>query len=134
LSLISEDLKRRLRTVGVEQVAAADPTSLSTPLLGADGDEASEAGLGGGQHKQTRLGLVTGLVLTEKAASFERVLFRATRGNMFLKLAPVDGLVKDPALGVKVRVAPHPMRLGGEGLDLGGEGLWRIWGACSFLR
>lgn len=33
-----------------------------------------------------QLGFVTGLVLTEKAASFERVLFRATRGNMFLKL------------------------------------------------
>jgi hypothetical protein len=55
-----------------------------------------------GAH-QTRLGLVTGLVLTEKAASFERVLFRATRGNMFLKLAHIDGLVKDPALGTKVR-------------------------------
>lgn len=52
--------------------------------------------------KQARLGFVTGLVAKTKAASFEKVLFRATRGNMFLKQAAVDEAVIDPATGEEV--------------------------------
>ena len=37
-----------------------------------------------------RLGFITGVLLTNKTASFERVLFRATRGNMFLKQSPIE--------------------------------------------
>ena len=32
-----------------------------------------------------RLGFVAGVIPQEKISAFERVLFRATRGNMFLK-------------------------------------------------
>ena len=32
-----------------------------------------------------RLGFVAGVIPQEKVSAFERVLFRATRGNMFLK-------------------------------------------------
>lgn len=32
-----------------------------------------------------RLGFVAGVIPQEKLSAFERVLFRATRGNMFLK-------------------------------------------------
>ena len=44
------------------------------------------------------LGFVSGLIQQGKMAAFERLLFRATRGNMFLKSAPV-GSVRDPASG-----------------------------------
>lgn len=52
--------------------------------------------------KQVRLGFITGLVPKAKAATFERILFRATRGNMFLKLSPVQELILDPATGEAV--------------------------------
>jgi len=39
--------------------------------------------------KMSRLGFVAGLIQQEKLTSFERLLFRATRGNMFLKSASV---------------------------------------------
>jgi V-type H+-transporting ATPase subunit a len=52
--------------------------------------------------KQARLGFISGVVPKAKAASFERILFRATRGNMFLKQAPIEEAVIDPATGEKV--------------------------------
>lgn len=52
--------------------------------------------------KQVRLGYVSGVVPKAKAAPFERILFRATRGNMFLKQAPIEEPVVDPASGEKV--------------------------------
>lgn len=48
-----------------------------------------------------RLGFVAGLIPQEKLNGFERLLFRATRGNMFLRQTPV-GSVKDPATGEQV--------------------------------
>lgn len=39
---------------------------------------------------------VTGVILRDKFASFERVLWRATRGNLFMKHAEIDDLLKDP--------------------------------------
>lgn len=39
---------------------------------------------------------MTGVILREKFASFERVLWRATRGNLFMKHAEIDDLLKDP--------------------------------------
>lgn len=48
-----------------------------------------------------RLGFVAGLIPQEKMPGFERLLFRATRGNMFLRTTPV-GSVKDPASGEQV--------------------------------
>jgi V-type H+-transporting ATPase subunit a len=54
--------------------------------------------------KQTRLGFITGLVAKSKAAAFERILFRATRGNLFFKQAPVEQLVLDPATNEKVSI------------------------------
>ncbi|XP_042373134.1 V-type proton ATPase subunit a3-like [Zingiber officinale] len=52
--------------------------------------------------KQLKLGFVSGLVPKEKAMSFERILFRATRGNMYLSQAAVDEPVIDPISGEKV--------------------------------
>eukprot|EP00271_Cylindrocystis_brebissonii_P001270 TRINITY_DN1157_c2_g1_i1.p1 TRINITY_DN1157_c2_g1~~TRINITY_DN1157_c2_g1_i1.p1 ORF type:complete len:820 (-),score=206.26 TRINITY_DN1157_c2_g1_i1:844-3303(-) len=52
--------------------------------------------------KQVRLGFVTGLVAKAKSPAFERVLFRATRGNMFLKQAAIEDTVVDPVTGEEV--------------------------------
>uniref|UniRef100_A0A5B6ZEA0 V-type proton ATPase subunit a n=1 Tax=Davidia involucrata TaxID=16924 RepID=A0A5B6ZEA0_DAVIN len=52
--------------------------------------------------KQVKLGYVSGLVPREKAMAFERILFRATRGNVFLRQAVVEDPVVDPASGEKV--------------------------------
>lgn len=52
--------------------------------------------------KVVRLGFVTGLVPKAKSIIFERVLFRATRGNMYLRLAPVETPVTDPQTGEQV--------------------------------
>ena len=47
-----------------------------------------------------RLGFVAGMVAQEKLTPFERLLFRATRGNMFLKSSSV-GSVLDPTTSEK---------------------------------
>ena len=49
-----------------------------------------------------RLGFIAGVVATRKAASFERVLFRSTRGNVFLKQSVIEGKVQDPRTGERV--------------------------------
>ncbi|KAL6215711.1 hypothetical protein ACLB2K_015139 [Fragaria x ananassa] len=52
--------------------------------------------------KHIKLGSVSGLVPREKSLAFERILFRATRGNIFLKQSVVNGAVVDPVSGEKV--------------------------------
>lgn len=52
--------------------------------------------------KQVKLGFITGLVPREKSMAFERILFRATRGNVFLRQAVVEEPVTDPVSGEKV--------------------------------
>ncbi|KAI3679215.1 hypothetical protein L2E82_51589 [Cichorium intybus] len=54
-------------------------------------------------NKQVKLGFLTGLVPKEKAMAFERILFRATRGNVFLRQAPLEEPVVDPTSGQKVQ-------------------------------
>ena len=82
------------RAIGVQDVSIEAP--LINPVQSSSwGGGASEAG------SVARLGFIAGLVPHAKVPSFERILFRAMRGNMFLKAAEV-GNVMDPALGEKV--------------------------------
>ncbi|KAK4424116.1 V-type proton ATPase subunit a3 [Sesamum alatum] len=69
--------------------------SLETPLL-------PELETANDSSKHVKLGFITGLVPREKSMAFERILFRATRGNVFLKQAVVDEPVIDPVSGEKV--------------------------------
>ena len=85
--------------------------SASAPLLGAL--EGGEGGAGGAS-KAVRLGFITGVVPSERTEAFERVLFRATRGNMFLKQAPIEGKVEDPASGDKVLKTVYVVFFAGE--------------------
>ncbi|XP_024969229.1 V-type proton ATPase subunit a3-like [Cynara cardunculus var. scolymus] len=52
--------------------------------------------------KQVKLGYVSGLVQRDKSMAFERILFRATRGNVYLKQESVEEPVVDPVSGDKV--------------------------------
>ena len=51
-----------------------------------------------------QLGFLTGLVPRDKSMAFERILFRATRGNVFVRQASVENPVIDPASGDKVEI------------------------------
>ncbi|XP_076900102.1 V-type proton ATPase subunit a3-like isoform X1 [Bidens hawaiensis] len=52
--------------------------------------------------KHVKLGYVSGLVPRDKSMAFERILFRTTRGNVFLKQNVVEEPVIDPVQGEKV--------------------------------
>ncbi|KMZ69901.1 hypothetical protein ZOSMA_203G00230 [Zostera marina] len=64
--------------------------------------------------KQVKLGFVSGLVPKGKSMAFERILFRATRGNMFLKQAAVEDLVTDPVSGEEVAMIVFVVFYSGE--------------------
>ncbi|BAT90966.1 V-type proton ATPase subunit a3 [Vigna angularis] len=68
--------------------------SMETPLL-------QDQELVGDSSKQVKLGFLAGLVPREKSMVFERILFRATRGNVFLRQATVEDPVTDPVSGEK---------------------------------
>ncbi|EFJ47655.1 hypothetical protein VOLCADRAFT_74893 [Volvox carteri f. nagariensis] len=53
------------------------------------------------EPKIGRLGSIAGLISRERLGGFERLLFRATRGNNYFRSMPV-GLVLDPATGEAV--------------------------------
>ncbi|KAL5189553.1 V-type proton ATPase subunit a3 [Glycine soja] len=52
--------------------------------------------------KQIKLGFIGGLVHREKSIPFERIIFRAARGNLFLKQGVIEHPVLDPLSGEKV--------------------------------
>ncbi|KAG2703331.1 hypothetical protein I3760_06G133100 [Carya illinoinensis] len=68
--------------------------SLDTPLL-------LEQEMLTDSSKQVKLGFITGLVPREKSMAFERIIFRATRGNVFIRHAVVEDPVTDPVSGEK---------------------------------
>ncbi|XWS67853.1 hypothetical protein CRYUN_Cryun04dG0040400 [Craigia yunnanensis] len=86
-SATAEQREMELRQTGEE--------SIETPLL-------QEQETSTDLSKQVKLGFITGLVPREKSMAFERILFRATRGNVFLKQVPVEDPVTDPVSGEKM--------------------------------
>ncbi|KAL4443611.1 hypothetical protein ABPG75_011348 [Micractinium tetrahymenae] len=65
------------------------------------------------EPQAVQLGFVAGTVPVEKLAAFERLLFRATRGNVVLKHTAV-GSVSDPATGEHVDKAVFAVFFAGE--------------------
>jgi len=49
--------------------------------------------------KAVKLGFVTGVVLRSSWNSFERVLWRSTRGNLFIRRAEIQNPIRDPHTG-----------------------------------
>ena len=56
-------------------------------------DSDLEGGTAGGQAKFT---FVTGVIAREKVPAFERILWRACRGNVFLRQADIEHPLHDP--------------------------------------
>ncbi|XP_071444730.1 V-type proton ATPase 116 kDa subunit a 1 isoform X1 [Hetaerina americana] len=74
----------------------ADPSreEEQVTLLGEEGLRA------GGQA--LKLGFVAGVILRERIPAFERMLWRACRGNVFLRQAEIETPLEDPATGDQV--------------------------------
>lgn len=49
-----------------------------------------------------RFSSITGVVATEERVRFERMVFRATRGNCYVRFAPIKQPITDPETGVMV--------------------------------
>lgn len=50
-----------------------------------------------GQAKSGRLGFVAGVIQRERVPGFERMLWRISRGNVFLRQAELDDALEDPS-------------------------------------
>jgi V-type H+-transporting ATPase subunit a len=84
-----------------------DPSSdIGAPLLESVAHTVAEP-------KSVQLGFVAGTIQVEKLAAFERLLFRATRGNMFLRSVAV-GAVSDPVSGERQEKAVYVAFFAGE--------------------
>lgn len=97
-----EDAASRASAARFNASSAASETEMGAPLLS---EPASTANV--------RLGFVSGTVQSEKLAPFERLLFRATRGNMFLRHTAV-GQVTDPTTNEKVEKSVFVVFFAGE--------------------
>ena len=51
------------------------------------------------QSGSLQLGFVAGVILRERLPAFERMLWRACRGNVFLRQAEIEDPLEDPLLG-----------------------------------
>ncbi|XP_077967599.1 V-type proton ATPase 116 kDa subunit a 1-like isoform X2 [Styela clava] len=54
------------------------------------------------QRLALKLGFVAGVIAREKVPAFERILWRACRGNVFLRYAEIETPLEDPHTGEKV--------------------------------
>eukprot|EP00296_Roombia_truncata_P007532 JP445971.1.p2 GENE.JP445971.1~~JP445971.1.p2 ORF type:complete len:861 (+),score=325.07 JP445971.1:224-2584(+) len=110
-----EELKHVLQKAA--QFFGSAPTA--SDLVGAPGGE-QQTGLlddtfdTNPSSKSTRLGSITGVIMTDKLFQFERVLFRATRGNMFLRSTPIPEPIADPHTGEKVQKSVFVVFFSGE--------------------
>uniref|UniRef100_A0A6E8VHK2 V-type proton ATPase subunit a n=1 Tax=Anopheles coluzzii TaxID=1518534 RepID=A0A6E8VHK2_ANOCL len=66
------------------------------------GEEGIRAGGAGAQGQNLKLGFVAGVILRERLPAFERMLWRACRGNVFLRQAMIEDPLEDPSNGDKV--------------------------------
>eukprot|EP01100_Stratorugosa_tubuloviscum_P011159 TRINITY_DN4931_c0_g1_i1.p1 TRINITY_DN4931_c0_g1~~TRINITY_DN4931_c0_g1_i1.p1 ORF type:complete len:854 (-),score=400.33 TRINITY_DN4931_c0_g1_i1:90-2651(-) len=62
-------------------------------------DERSPLFDGAQRVRIANLGYITGVILRDKLQSFERVLWRATRGNLYMKQSEIEEPIKDPHTG-----------------------------------
>lgn len=76
-------------------------SELSSAKYGRGNDGRTETLLGdeGGLDLDMRFSSITGVVSTEEKARFERMIFRATRGNCFVRFAAIKQPITDPNTG-----------------------------------
>eukprot|EP01134_Creolimax_fragrantissima_P001783 CFRG1783T1 len=86
------DEARRKSNVGSLSAESSD----STPLLG--GRDTDEGDIGA-THRGVKLGYVTGVIHRDRYAAFERVMWRGTRGNVYMRHVDIEEQLMDPATG-----------------------------------
>ncbi|XP_052123294.1 V-type proton ATPase 116 kDa subunit a 1 isoform X2 [Frankliniella occidentalis] len=76
--------------------------------------DSSRALIGG--DDRGRLGFIAGVIQRERVPGFERMLWRVSRGNVFLRQAELDELIEDPATGNKFHKTVFVVFFQGENL------------------
>ncbi|GLG97673.1 V-type proton ATPase subunit a [Gryllus bimaculatus] len=79
------------------QEGGVNPTESMTRALISDDSIARQAPSG-----PVQLGFVAGVILRERIPAFERMLWRACRGNVFLRQAEIETPLEDPSNGDEV--------------------------------
>lgn len=74
------------------------PSDDQAQLLSEEASAQSQAGPPG----SIKFGFVAGVIVRERLASFERMLWRVCRGNVFLRQAEIDQPLEDPVKGESV--------------------------------
>mmetsp|Transcript_15290 Transcript_15290/g.25814 ORF Transcript_15290/g.25814 Transcript_15290/m.25814 type:complete len:879 (-) Transcript_15290:86-2722(-) len=77
--------------LAVSELSTGRPSSAEGLLAGAHDDEARDMDM--------RFSSITGVVSTEEKVRFERMIFRATRGNCYVRFAPIKQPITDPETG-----------------------------------
>ncbi|XP_001607818.1 V-type proton ATPase 116 kDa subunit a isoform X4 [Nasonia vitripennis] len=95
------ELKHILRKTQVffdeQEHAGLNSTESMTRALISDDNIARQSALG-----PVQLGFVAGVILRERIPAFERMLWRACRGNVFLRQAEIETPLEDPSTGDQV--------------------------------
>lgn len=94
------ELKHILRKTQVffdEHEGGVNPTESMTRALISDDAMVRQTAAG-----PVQLGFVAGVILRERIPAFERMLWRACRGNVFLRQAEIETPLEDPATGDQV--------------------------------
>ncbi|XP_011304240.1 V-type proton ATPase 116 kDa subunit a isoform 1 isoform X2 [Fopius arisanus] len=95
------ELKHILRKTQVffdeQEHAGLNPTESMTRALISDDNIARQSALG-----PVQLGFVAGVILRERIPAFERMLWRACRGNVFLRQAEIESALEDPSTSDQV--------------------------------
>ncbi|XP_060950855.1 V-type proton ATPase 116 kDa subunit a isoform X7 [Limanda limanda] len=81
--------------VNNHHVQSRDPNLLEESSSLMEGSE-------GGRGAPLRLGFVAGVISRERIPTFERMLWRVCRGNVFLRKAEIEDPLEDPATGDQV--------------------------------
>ena len=79
--------------LAVSELSGGRPSNKPGALLAGAHDDEARADL------DMRFSSITGVVSTEEKVRFERMIFRATRGNCYVRFAPIKQPITDPETG-----------------------------------
>ncbi|KAG7360696.1 V-type ATPase subunit [Nitzschia inconspicua] len=91
---------RRFFITDAPRLAVSELTSGTTPANKASLLESEM--MGARPDLDMRFSSITGVVATEERSRFERMIFRATRGNCYVRFAPIKQPITDPQSGQMV--------------------------------
>ena len=93
---------RRFFMTDAPRLAVSELTTGGSGDGGERTENLLEAEVGAARDMDMRFSSITGVVSTEEKARFERMIFRATRGNCYVRFAPITQPITDPETGFLV--------------------------------